>query len=403
MEATAALSARAVMRIVLIIVGVLLCLYLIYLLRRPLTWLFIAMFLAVALSPPVNFLNRYMKRGLAILSVYLMLFAIIIGLALLLIPPIVTQVNDLADNAPKYAQDAQDYVQKNRTLRKLEEDYDITDKLQNEAAKLPSRLGGAAGTLRDIGLGLVNSLFALVTILALTAFILGSGRQWVDSALSTQPPERAARVRRLLDDMAGAVTGYVAGALLIAFIDGFLTFIVLTILGVPFAVPLAVMMGVFSLIPLVGATIGAVIVGIVTVFADFPGDTIAWVIWAIVYQQIENNVLQPQVQRRTVQVQPFLVLVSVLFGATLLGVLGALVAIPIAASIQIAARDWWQWRKESSGEAQMELGAGGSGEASPGGSAAGLAPAVLREVAQRHAADAQQAGAGVRADHRAHL
>jgi predicted PurR-regulated permease PerM len=370
MEATAALSARAVIRIVLIIVGVLLCLYLIYLLRRPLSWLFIATFLAVALSPPVNFLNRYMKRGLAILSVYLMVFAIIIGLALLLIPPIVTQVADLADNAPKYAQDAQDYVQKNRTLRRLEEDYNVTEKLQTEAAKLPSRLGGAAGTLRDIGLGLVNSLFALVTILALTAFILSGGRQWVDSALRTQPPERAARLRRLLDDMSGAVTGYVAGALLIAFIDGFLTFIVLTILGVPFAVPLAVMMGVFSLIPLVGATIGAVIVGVATVFADFPGDTIAWVIWAVVYQQIENNVLQPQIQRRTVQVEPFIVLVAVLFGATLLGVLGALVAIPIAASIQIAARDWWQWRKESSGESQMELGAGGSGEASPGGSAA---------------------------------
>ena len=109
--------------------------------------------------------------------------------------------------------------------------------------------------------------------------------------------------------MSSAVTGYVAGVLVIAFIDGLFTFIVLEILGVPFAVPLAVMMGTFSLIPLVGATIGAVLVGIVTVFADFPTDTIAWVIWAIVYQQIENNLLQPQIQRRTVQVHPLLVLV----------------------------------------------------------------------------------------------
>src|SRR4051812_35492004 len=122
MEAAAALSVRAIVRIVLIVVGVLLCLYLIYLLRRPLSWLFIAMFLAVALSPPVNFLNRYMKRGLAILSVYLVVLGIIVGLALLLIPPIVTQVADLADNAPRYAQDVQDYVQKNHTLRKLETD-----------------------------------------------------------------------------------------------------------------------------------------------------------------------------------------------------------------------------------------------------------------------------------------
>jgi predicted PurR-regulated permease PerM len=354
MEAAAYLSARAIVRIVLIIVAVVLALYLIYLLRKPLTWLFIAMFLAVALSPPVNYLNRYMKRGFAIGLVYLAMFGIVITLAALLIPPIVNQIADVADNAPRYAQDVQDYVHKNKRLRKLEDDYDITTKLEDEAGKLPSRIGGAAGTLRDIGLTLVNSLFALVTILALTAFMLGSGPQWRESLLRLQPPERAARIRKVLDDMSSAVTGYVAGVLLIAFIDGLFTFIVLEILGVPFAVPLAVMMGVFSLIPLVGATIGAVLVGIVTVFADFPTDTIAWVIWAIVYQQLENNLLQPQIQRRTVQVHPFLVLTSVLFGATLLGVLGALVAIPIAASIQILVKDWWAFRQESQ-QAQQQF------------------------------------------------
>jgi predicted PurR-regulated permease PerM len=354
MEAAASMSARAIVRIVLIIVAVVLCLYLIYLLRRPLTWLFISVFLAVALSPPVNYLNRYMKRGFAILLVYLGMFGIVVALAFLLIPPIVREVADLADNAPRYAQDVQDYVEKNKQLRKLERDYDVTEKLKEEAGKLPSRIGGAAGTLRDIGLGLVNSLFALITILALTAFLLGSGREWRDRLLELQPPERAARVRRVLDDMAGAVTGYVAGAMLIAFLDGFFTFIVLTVLGVPFAVPLAVMMGVFSLVPLVGATIGAILVGVVTVFAEFPGDTIAWAIWAVIYQQIENNLLQPQVQRHTVQVHPFVVLVSVLFGATLLGVLGALVAIPIAASIQILIKDWWAFRQESQA-AQLPL------------------------------------------------
>ena len=355
MEAAPYLSARVIVRIVLIIVAVVLTLYLIYLLRKPLTWLFIALFLAVALSPPVNYLNRYMKRGFAIGLVYLAMFGIIITLAALLIPPIVNQIADVADNAPRYAQDVQDYVHKNKRLRKLEDDYDITTKLEDEAGKLPSRIGGAAGTLRDIGLTLVNSLFALVTILALTAFMLGSGPQWRESLLRLQPPERAARIRKVLDDMSSAVTGYVAGVLVIAFIDGLFTFIVLEILGVPFAVPLAVMMGAFSLIPLVGATIGAVLVGIVTVFADFPTDTIAWVIWAIVYQQLENNLLQPQIQRRTVQVHPLLVLTSVLFGATLLGVLGALVAIPIAASIQILVKDWWAFRQESQQAQQQQL------------------------------------------------
>jgi predicted PurR-regulated permease PerM len=132
----------------------------------------------------------------------------------------------------------------------------------------------------------------------------------------------------------------VAGALTIAAIAGVATYIVLLILGVPFRGPLAVIAGLFSLIPLVGATIAAVLIGIVTLFENFPTATIVWVIWAIVYQQIENHVIQPQIQKRTVNVQPLITIVAVLFGATLLGVLGALVAIPVAASIQILVREY---------------------------------------------------------------
>jgi predicted PurR-regulated permease PerM len=342
----AELTGRAIVRIVLIIVGVVFCLYLLYLLRKPIEWILIAMFLAVALSPPVNFLNRYMRRGFAIALVYLALLGAVVALGLLLIPPIIDQINNLADNAPHYAQDVRDYVEKNDTLRKLEEDYDITSKLQSEAEKLPQKLGGAAGLLRDVGFGIVNSLFALVTILVLTAFLLANGPRWRRQFLELQSPERRERVNRVLDRMASAVSSYVIGAFTISLIDGVMAFIVLSILGVPFAAPLGVVMGVSSLIPLVGATIGAVLVGIVTAFSDFPTVTIIWVIYAIVYQQVENNFIQPQVQRRTVRVHPFVVLVSVLFGATLLGVIGALVAIPTAASIEILAKEWWTYRNE---------------------------------------------------------
>jgi predicted PurR-regulated permease PerM len=351
----ATLSARAILRIVLIIVGVVLCLYLIYRLRRPITWIMIALFLAVALSPAVNFLNRYMRRGLAIAAVYLALLGAVVGLGLLLIPPIVGQVNKLADNAPHYSQDVQDYVNKNKRLRKLEKDYKITDKLNSEAAKLPSKLGNAAGVLKDIGFGLVNSLFALITILVLTAFMLGSGPRWREGFLNLQPPDRRQRFERILDRMSNAVSSYVIGAFTVSLIDGVAAFIVLTILGVPFAAPLAVVMGTLSLIPLIGATIGAVIVGIVTALSGgFPGDVIIWTIYAIVYQQFENNVIQPQVQRRTVEVHPFVVLVSVLFGASLLGVLGALVAIPIAASVEILVREWWRYRQEQQQLQELE-------------------------------------------------
>ena len=109
-----------------------------------------------------------------------------------------------------------------------------------------------------------------------------------------------------------------------------------------------------SLIPLVGATIAAVIIGLVTLITDFPTDTIVWAIWAIVYQQLENNLIQPQVQKRTVQVQPIIVLVAVLFGSTLLGVIGAIVAIPIAATVQILVGEWWEWRQEQRKQALVD-------------------------------------------------
>jgi predicted PurR-regulated permease PerM len=334
-------------RIVLIVVCVAICLYLLYLLRRPISWILIAIFLAVALSGPVNYLARSMRRGFAITLVYLGLLAVPVLLIALIVPPLITEANNFARDVPQYARDVTEFVEDNETLRSLNEDYNITEELEKQAAKLPDQLGGAAGTLRDVGLGIVNSLFALITILVLTAFLLANGRTWTDAAIASRPREQRERLRRSLDNMAQAVAGYVAGALTIALIAGIATFIVLTILGVPFAAPLAVIAGLFSLIPLVGATIAAVLIGIVTVFEDFPTVTIIWVIWAIVYQQFENHVIQPQIQKRTVNVQPFITIVAVLFGATLLGVLGALVAIPAAASIQILLREYVDLRTMS--------------------------------------------------------
>ena len=334
------LSVRAILRIVLTVVCVAIALYLLYLLRRPIGWLLIALFLALALSGPVNYLATRMRRGLAITVVYLILLAIPLALIALLVPPLITEANRFADNVPQYADDVTNFVQDNRRLREFNRDYDITGQLETEAAKLPERLGGAAGTLRDVGFGIVNSAFALITILVLTAFMLGSGRRWTDAAIRMRPPDQRQRLRRSLDNMGQAVGGYVAGALTIAVIAGVVTYIVLRILGVSFPAPLAVIAGLFSLIPLVGATIAAVLIGIVTLFEDFPTATIIWTIWAIVYQQLENNLIQPQIQKRTVNVHPFITIVAVLFGSTLLGVIGALVAIPIAASIQILLREY---------------------------------------------------------------
>jgi predicted PurR-regulated permease PerM len=337
-------TTRSILRVVVVVVTVVLTLYLIYLLRRPLTWIFVAGFLAVALSGPVNFLARFMKRGFAIAIVYITLILIPFLLGALLIPPIVEQLNNLINNLPRYVDDLQEFVQKNDRLREIEADYNITAELEEQARTLPSRVGDAAGILSDIGLGLVNSVFAGVSILVLSLFMIGSGRSWLHWIAVRQEPQRAASLDRLFDRIGAAVGNYVAGALGQAALAGILAYFVLLILGVPYAGSLAVIIFLLDLVPLVGATLGAIIVGIITVFNDFPTITIIWAIWSVVYQQVENNVIQPRIQARAVSVHPFVVLVSVLFGSTLFGVLGALLAIPIAAAIQISIHEYNLYR-----------------------------------------------------------
>lgn len=336
---------RAVLRTVMTVLLVLVAVYLIYRLRKPISWLVLATFIAIALSGPVNLLNRHMRRGLAIAIAYLGLVLIPIGLGAIVVPPVVREITDLANNAPQYVQDAQDWFNKNDTLRRLDREYNIGDELQKKARELPSHLSDAASVLSSVGGTIVSSLFAAINILILSIFMVASGRRWIDWGVAQARPEHAPRITRALDRIGVAVGNYVGGALVQATIAGVTTFIVLTILGVPFAAPLAVVVGFFDLIPLIGATIAAVLVGLVTVFHHFPIATIVWAIWAVIYQQIENTVIQPQIQKRAVAVHAFAVLVSVLFGATLFGVVGALLAIPFAASIQIALREWWDYRR----------------------------------------------------------
>jgi predicted PurR-regulated permease PerM len=337
--------ARTVAIGVAVVVVAVISLYLIYLLRKPISWIVIAGFIAVAVSGPVNFLSRRMKRGLAIAIVYIGLILVPFGLLALLVPPIVTQVNHLVDNAPQYARDVTDFVNNNDQLRKLNQDYDLTGKIEEQASNLTGRVGDVAGVLGNIGLGIVNGVFAGVTILTLAIFMTGGGPRWREWFLRRQPPERAHALRRMFDAIGYSTGNYVRGALLQATIAGFTAFLVLTILGVPSAAALAVVVFVLDLIPLVGATLGAIIVGIVTLVAgDFPIDLIVWVIYSIVYQQVENNVIQPRIQARAVKLEPFLVVISVLFGASLFGVVGALLAVPFAAAIQIIVIEYWRFR-----------------------------------------------------------
>lgn len=338
------LSTRAIVRIALTIAATVGALYFLYLIRSVLVLIFIAVFLAVALGPGVDaFQRRGLRRAPSICAVLLLVFACIVGVGLLVVPPIVTQVEGLSQDIPGYLDD----LRKNETFRKYDDKYHITRELNKQANTLPSKLGDAAGALRDITVGVFSTLVQLVTVLTLTFFLLLDGGRITGFLLRLRGPEKEAQYRAIADDIYRSTAGYVAGNLLISLLAGLVAYVTLTILGVPFAVPLAVLMAFLDLIPLVGATIGGVAIALVTSFHDFPGDLIIWAIVFIVYQQLENNVVQPLVYRRTVNVPPLLVIVSILIGASLLGVLGALVAIPVAAAIQIVIKDVWRERQEN--------------------------------------------------------
>jgi predicted PurR-regulated permease PerM len=344
-------DARSVLRTTLIVLGVALAVYVAYLLRKPIAWLIIAAFIAVAVSAPIRILSHHMPRGLAIATVYGILIAIPIVLAALLIPPLVGQAEDLARDVPGYVTDLDEFVNDNETLSNLNEDYDIVTKLEDEASKLPGKIGDAANVLSDIGVGLVNSIFAFVTIMILSIFMVSSGGRYLEQFLGSQDEGHREHLRRAFDRIGNAIGSYVGGALIQATLAGTFAFIVLTILGAPFAGALALVIAFGDLIPVVGATIAAFFVGIVMLFVNFPVGLIVWIIYAIVYQQIENYVIQPQIQRRAVAVEPLVILVAVLFGSTLFGVPGALLAIPTAASLQIIVHEYRDYRRSLSGPA----------------------------------------------------
>ncbi|HEY8867589.1 MAG TPA: AI-2E family transporter [Solirubrobacteraceae bacterium] len=317
--------------------------YVLYVVRSVLVLVFIAIFLAVALGPAVDFFTgRRVPRVLSILLVYVLIMLVIFGVGLLVVPPIVSQVNGLSKDIPGYL----DKLNRNKQFRKYDDKYGITKKLNEQARKLPSRLGDAAGALQAVTVGVFAALIQLVTVLTITFFLLLDGRRVTDVLFRLLGPARESRFREVAEDIYRATAGYVAGNLIISTIAGTTTYVTLALLGVPFAVPLAVLMAFLDLIPLIGATIGGVLIGVVTVFHDFPTATLVWVVVLIVYQQIENNMLQPLVYRRTVDVPPLAVIVAVLVGSSLLGVLGALVSIPIAAAVQILARDAWAMRQQ---------------------------------------------------------
>jgi predicted PurR-regulated permease PerM len=334
-------SARAVAKVVLVATAVLAALYFSYLIRTVIGLVLIAAFFAIAVAPAVNWLNhRKVPRWVAILLVYLGIAGGIFGIGLLIVPPLVTGVETLSNDLPGYVDD----LRHNKTFRDYDNRYHITQKLKQQAKDLPTKLGDAAGTLRDVTVGVFSRFVQLFSILVITFFLVKDGSRLLEFFYRQIPKARAKRFRKIAGDISDAISGYVFGNFVISILAGLVTYVTLRILGVPFALPLAILFGFFDLVPLVGATLGGILVGIVVAFVDFPVGLIIWVAVLVLYQQIENNLIQPFVYGRAVQLHPLIVIIAILIGAALLGVLGALMAIPAAAALQAIVRDYWRFK-----------------------------------------------------------
>jgi predicted PurR-regulated permease PerM len=334
-------SLRGVVRFVLIVVACGIALYLAWRVRGVIRLVAISLFFGLTLMPIVDAAcNRTRApRALVILAMYVLLIAAVALVGYVVAPSLVTEVQQLSHNAPSYASQ----LRHNGTFRHYDDRYHISTKLVQDARELPRLLAHQVGPLKDVTVQAVSFIGQMVTVLAIAFLLVLHGREYVNMGLSLTGA-RQQRYRQLIIDINKAVAGYMLGNVIISVLATVATWIVLSILGVPYALSLGFVVGFFDLIPLVGATLGAIIVSFATLTVSFPTATIVWIAFIIVWQRFEDYVVQPAVYGRALRVNPIVTIVSVLAGASLLGILGALLAIPTAAAIQIMLRDWWSHR-----------------------------------------------------------
>jgi predicted PurR-regulated permease PerM len=312
-------------------------------LRRIVGLVVIAAFFATILNPMVDAVTRLrLRRSLATSIVFLFGVAAFAGLIYTFVRPVYDAGQDFARDVPRLVDRAQHGQGR---VGELIKQFHIDQKVKENAPKLQDALKNAGGPAVHAAQRVASGLLALLTILVLAFLMLLEAPSIISSFLSLLSPDHAGQVRRIGQDVARAVTGYMAGNLLISLIAGMVTWIFLTILGVPFAGVLGLWVGFADLLPLVGATIGA-LPTIAIAFLDSTKAGIAVVILYIVYQQIENHILQPVVMSRTVNLNPLGVLLSVLVGVELAGFVGALLAIPAAGAVQVVIRDVWDDRQQ---------------------------------------------------------
>jgi predicted PurR-regulated permease PerM len=340
------IEARAVAKIVVVALfwvalGVLLAIAILHT-RTTLQWVAAAIFLGLALDPAVNLAQRFwpgagsMPRVLAILIVYVVAFAATVFLVLHIFPPLVHNIEELARKVPTYVHDFEEWANDNQQFQELNDKYDITQKLTEQANTLPSHLSSGASTVGSFTVSILEHILATITVLTLTFFLLLDGGGMVRRGTARLSEPQRGRARRIAERVATVVKAYVSVNLLLAIAAGFLTWAFLEAEGFHLALPLAALVAFLDLIPLIGLTVGGFGVFIVLLIDGGPGDAIIWLILFLVYQQLQDRVIQPLLYKGgALKVNPAVAIVAVIVGANLAGVLGALLAIPTAASLGV--------------------------------------------------------------------
>src|SRR3954470_19798945 len=336
---------QSILRLVVLLLALGAVLWILYVSRQVLSWIFVSVFLALALNPAVEKLQRpggFGKRGAAAAVIYLTALAAIVGVGFLLIPPLADQISKFADAAPGYVQDV---THGKGPLGFLETKYHIKDKVTEAFQGGGAAASLAGGTVLSVTQSVLSAVVGFVTIAFMTFFMILEGPTWLDRFFSLLPPESEPRWRNVGKRVAQTVSGYVVGNLLISVIAGAATSIVLAIMSVPYALALGLVVAILDLIPLAGATLAGIIIGTVAFLTSIPAGIVV-VVFFVVYQQLENHLLQPVIYGRTVQLSPLAVLIAILIGAELAGIIGALAAIPVAGSLQVVLLDWLKHRHE---------------------------------------------------------
>lgn len=306
--------------------------------------LIVAFFLALALNPPVSFLARRLpkrSRGLATALAYVVVLGFISLLVFTIAPPMVSQTRELADNLPGYIEDIKTSDQ---PIPRWLQRNGVTDELEVSRSQVLDGLTSAGTPILSLVKTIFTSIATTLMVLVITFLMLVEGPGWFEKFLSLQPPDKLKHRKELAQKMYRVVSSYVSGQLLVAFLLATFSFVMLSVVGLPYALPLAALVGMLGLIPLIGNPVGALILVSVGLINSLSTGLVLLVAFTI-YQQFENYVLQPRIQSKKLEVSPLTVIVAVLFGATLSGLVGALLAIPVAASLRILVNDYIARRK----------------------------------------------------------